>query len=181
MYSQTRAQLDARQLDGAKPLPMVSEAREVLDNIFSHDSLPLWAICFPSAQTTEQKPPSSQTFEVIPLLDMAEQPNSARDSERARLLELCTPIIQKLEKEGDKLTRGPLTHNASFWTIFFRSLVVEISGGLLARPGHQRNEAEVRHKLLTPLLRRIAHSLSTIEAPEGVAEGSMYWSALNYE
>ena len=89
----------------------------------------------------------------------AEQPNSARDSERARLLELCTPIIQKLEKEGDKLTHGPLTHNASFWTTFSRSLVVEISGRLLARPGHQRNEAEVRHELLTPLLRRIAHSL----------------------
>ena len=54
-----------------------------------------------------------------------------------------------------------------------------ISGGLL--PCRDRSEVEVRHELLTPLLRRIAYSLSSTEEPEGVEVGSVYWSALEYE
>ena len=56
---------------------------------------------------------------------------------------------------------------------------MDISGGLL--PCRDRSEVEVRHELLTPLLRRIAYSLSSIEAPEGVEVGSVYWLALEYE
>ena len=63
--------------------------------------------------------------------------------------------------------------------LFFRNLIVDICGGFL--PCCDRSEAEVRNELLTPLLRRIAYSLSSIEAPEGVEAGSVYWSALEYE
>ena len=107
-------------------------------------------------------------------------PEATDTEERSRLCEFITPLVERLGTAADAFTNGgPLTHNASFWTVFFRSLIVEISGGLL--PCGDRSEAEVRHELLTPLLRRIAYSLSSIEAPEGVEPGSEYWSALEYE
>ena len=48
-------------------------------------------------------------------------------------------------------------------------------------PGYEWAEAEIRHELITPLLRRIAHSISTMDEPPGCAPGSTYSSALHFE
>ena len=58
---------------------------------------------------------------------------------------------------------------------------MELSGGLLDRPDHTRTEAEIRHQLITPLLRRIAHSLSSLKAPEGCTAGAENSSGLHFE
>ena len=72
-------------------------------------------------------------------------------------------------------------HNASFWTTFFNMLSIEMSAGLVVRHGRTRSEAEVRHELVSPLLRRIAHCVSSMAAPEGWDEGVVYSSHLNVE
>ena len=81
-------------------------------------------------------------------------------------------------------TGGPsaLIHNSSFWTTFFHSLMFDMSSGLLVRSGgHQKSEAEVRQELISPLLRRVAHCMSSVVAPEGWNGGPVYSSALNVE
>ena len=51
------------------------------------------------------------------------------------------------------------------------------------RQGHVRSEAEVQHKLVSPLLQRFASSMSSVVAPEGwdVDETPVYSSVLNVE
>ena len=44
---------------------------------------------------------------------------------------------------------------------------MELGEGILVRPGHRHSETEIRHDLITPLLRRMAHSFSTLVPPEG--------------
>ena len=61
--------------------------------------------------------------------------------------------------------RTGLIHNTSFWTVFSNSLIIEMSGGLLIRRGYERSEADVRHELISPLLKRVAHSMSEIVLP----------------
>ena len=58
----------------------------------------------------------------------------------------------------------------------------DMSSGLLVRSGgHQKSEAEVRQELISPLLRRVAHCMSSVVAPEGWNGGPVYSSALNVE
>ena len=70
-------------------------------------------------------------------------------------------------------------HNTAFWSQFFQSLVFELSAGLVEPP---RNEAEVCHQLLTPLLNKAAHCSSMMKAL-GDFEGSEieYSSEFNFE
>ena len=58
----------------------------------------------------------------------------------------------------------------------------ELSAGLEVHPGPPRNEAEVRHQLLTPLLNKAAHCASMMKAP-GDCKGSEveYSSEFNLE
>ena len=65
-------------------------------------------------------------------------------------------------------------HNASFWTTFFHSLLIEMSAGLVIRPGRVRSEAEVRHELVSPLLQRVAHCVSSMAAPDGWDRGIVF-------
>ena len=58
----------------------------------------------------------------------------------------------------------------------------DMSSGLLVRSGgHQKSEAEVCQELISPLLRRVAHCMSSVVAPEGWNGGPVYSSALNVE
>ena len=84
---------------------------------------------------------------------------------------------------GRPSTEGSLhiLHNKSFWTSFLQALQSELSEGLVihSRP---RSEAEICFQLLSPLLRRVAHSTSQIPIPEGSdIKGIVYSSALSYE
>ena len=47
------------------------------------------------------------------------------------------------------------------------ALLIEMSAGLVVRPGRVRSEAEVRHELVSPLLQRVAHCVSSMAAPDG--------------
>ena len=76
---------------------------------------------------------------------------------------------------------APLLHNTSYWTTFFNSLIAEISGGLCIRSGYERSEAEVKHELIAPFLKRIAHAVSAVVAPSGWEGGSEFTSLLNVE
>ena len=61
-----------------------------------------------------------------------------------------------------------ILHNKSFWTTFLNTLHIEMSAGLVVRiKGRSRSEAEVRHELVSPLLRRLAHCVSSMAAPVG--------------
>jgi hypothetical protein len=51
----------------------------------------------------------------------------------------------------------------------------------MMRPGHARSEAEVRYELITPLLRKVAHSVAIAGAPEGWEPGAVFSSVLNVE
>ena len=39
---------------------------------------------------------------------------------------------------------------------------MDLSGGLLIRKGYERSEADVKHELISPLLKRVAPSMSSI-------------------
>ena len=57
------------------------------------------------------------------------------------------------------------------------SLLIEMSAGFVLRTGHARIEAEVRHELISPLLSRVAHCMSSMNSPEGWDGG---WSIALY-
>ena len=108
---------------------MVSEACDFLQYIFAKERNSLWTICFPSPQMLEAprpgkhgqriKFPSSQTFEVLPLLQVDKSPEATATEDRSRIREFITPLVERLGTAADALTNGgPLTHNASFWTVF---------------------------------------------------------------
>ena len=68
-----------------------------------------------------------------------------------------------------------LLHNNSFWTTFLNTLHIEMSVGLVVRKGRTRSE------VVSPLLRRLAHYVSSMAAPEGWEGGEVYSSLLNVE
>ena len=73
--------------------------------------------------------------------------------------------------------RTTFLHNTSFWTTFFHSLLIEMSVGLVVRPGRVRSEAEVRHELVSPLLQ----CMSSMAAPAGWDGGIVFSSIFNVE
>ena len=78
-------------------------------------------------------------------------------------------------------------NNSSYWSMFFNSLLnfIDLSCGLFVDPGRPLSEAEVRHELISPLLKRIAHSIPSIPEPKGIegkkADEPVYTSSLNVE
>lgn len=69
-----------------------------------------------------------------------------------------------------------------FTTVLIDSLFVELSSGLFVNPGRPLSEAEVRHDLISPLLRRIAHSIPSLPEPEHEGlevDKQLYSSSLN--
>ena len=69
-------------------------------------------------------------------------------------------------KGVDNVFSTPETfHNEHFWKVYFRSLWYDLSPGLSICKV-TKNEAEVRHYLLTPLLKKTAHAASMTLSPE---------------
>ena len=139
-------------------LEMAAEAEKVCEYLFSADSGNLWTVLYPTSRRIRGseviKAPSAHTFDTLPLQD--------RKLEAEKLLLLITQTIGHFREAARSLfTRSSSSpsspsqitstlRNTSFWTMFFRTLVVELSGGLLDRPDHTRTEAEICHQLITP-------------------------------
>ena len=160
---------------------MAAEAKEVMKNLFAEENWPLWCVSCPSNNPTElpthhstpitwRSPSAGRNYQVFPV--------------RALRSQLVNEVIGTIGKAIDERFSGApptsVLHNDSFWTTFFYTLLIDMSGGLLMRPGHVRSEAEVRHELISPLLRRVAHSMSSVAPPEGWHEPA-FSSVLNVE
>ena len=161
---------------------MVEQARGELVYLFSESNKDTRCVCYPpppspatpTTSTRQTKPaPSAKTYVAVPLSVFLQHGS--------------TIIPAAVDAVGESIKRlffgGQTTylHNASFWTTFFNMLSIEMSAGLVVRHGRTRSEAEVRHELVSPLLRRIAHCVSSMAAPEGWDEGIVYSSLLNVE
>ena len=114
-------------------------------------------------------PPSAKLYDVLPYTECPGPANT--------VFNVILRAVEELFSSPD----NPMLHNASFWTTFFHTVVIDISVGLMIRQGYVRSEAEVRCKLITPLLRKVAHSISTVSAPDGCEGGSIFSSILNIE
>ena len=185
---------------------MVSEARDKILNLFQEDNAKLWLVSYPAAQSpstaasvSSSQQPSAQASKgkrkreakaAVTLKPYSEPPSA----KKFQLLEighldlgkkhLFFPVIDHI-KQGfvDFFSNGKeILHNRTFWSKFFQSLVFELSAGLVVHTGPPRNEAEVRHQLLTPLLNKAAHCASMMKAP-GDFKGSEveYSSEFNLE
>ena len=149
---------------------MVSEAREVLENLFTGDNGTVWFVCFPSTDNPRPPPPSEKTYVVS-------QVNSFKKSARVPMLDAVGYIgegINQIFCVPDAL------YNASYWRRFVNTLSQELTttGGLME--SHSRSEAEVTTDLLVPLLTRIAHASSMALSPAKFdPQESVYTSALH--
>ena len=163
---------------------MVTEAKRIIVNLFSENNRQLWSV-YPSeksikttptssasASSRPTPPPSPQTYEVVPVTGLTDDTGT-----------FLASIMDSLGKSTQQWFDGNM-HNDSFWTTFFHTLMIELSGGLMECVGHVQTEAEVRYQLITPLLKRIAHSVPMIHNPEGyvdLQDGASYSSLLGYE
>ena len=185
---------------------MVSEARDKILNLFQEDNAKLWFVSYPAARSpstaasvSSSQQPSAQASKgkgkreakVAATLKPYPEPPSAKKFQLLEIGHLDTdrkdlflPVIDHI-KQGfvELLSNGKeILHNRTFWSQFFHSLVFELSAGLVVHTGPPRNEAEVGHQLLTPLLNRAAHCASMMKAP-GDCKGSKieYSSEFNLE
>ena len=178
---------------------MVSEARDKILSLFTKDNAKLWFVSYPAARSpstgasvSSSQQPSAQASKgkrkretkAAATLKPYSEPPSAK---KFQLLEtghfdpdnkdFFLPVIDHI-KQGfvDLFSNGKeILHNRTFWSQFFNSLVFELSAGLV-HPGPPRNEAEVRHQLLTPLLNKAAHCASMMKAPGDFNGAEMEYS-----
>ena len=146
---------------------MVSEAITLLEDMFSSENESLWLVSVPptdlrrtatTSTSTPQRPwlPPSR-YDVLPISILSDE-NRVLSS---ALVQIGKGLLEFVNgRAGDQLL-----HNTSFWALFFNALLMEMSGGLLIRGGYQRSEADVRQELISPLLKRVAHSMSSFVAP----------------
>lgn len=170
---------------------MVSEALAEINKLFSTENEMLWCICLPSvpvptstpetsspkrrqSSRTAPTPPSSSSYQTLTMSNLNKPSltlvKSAIENMKCALLRLFTDEVQ------------PVLHNSSYWRTFFNSLFIDLSCGLFVDPGRPLSEAEVRHELISPLLKRIAHSIPYILEPKGIeGDEPVYTSSLNVE
>ena len=157
---------------------MVTEARKQLANLFTEENLGLWYMCYPTPPETATPvtPSASKNFATTNVLGA--MPTTMRD--------FAFPVIESIGKAIDGLfcTGHPLgttgtgvshLHNTSFWSTFLDELQFELSEGLVTQ-SRPKTEAEVRYKLLAPLLRRIAHSASQMPVPNDCDIGKIVYT-----
>ena len=162
---------------------MVTEARKQLRDLFSDANKGPWSISYPSpppptptvtpTSTPKQQnrpPPSAKKYRVVPLSVLLKSGSTVIPT----AVDAIGESVGRLFFDG----RTTFLHNASFWTTFFHSLLIEMSVGLVVRPGR---EAEVRHELVSPLLQRVAHCVSSMAAPAGWDGGIVFSSIFNVE
>ena len=154
---------------------MASNAKKELLDMCSEPNKRLWHVCYPSSSSVD-KPPSAKSFEVLHIGGLDES-----------IQDILLPVIGSIG-EGLASVFSPSSghrqrtlHNSSFWTTFIRNLIMDVSGGLMVRDS-SRNVAEVRHLLLTPLLRSVAHCMAMMRSPETYDKDSLeYFSAFSLE
>ena len=137
-------------------LEMLSKVRSTLRDIFQESELPLWSVCYPNVRA------STATFR---------PPPSAKTGYQLHRYETLEENFQKVI--GDAIGQGVVNvfsmpetlHNEHFWKVYFHSLWYDLSPGLSICKV-TKNEAEVRHYLLTPLLKKTAHAASMTLSPE---------------
>ena len=180
---------------------MVSKARDKIFNLFNKDNAKLWCVCYPAVRSPSTGASVSSEAHVhakkgytklqgkaAALIKPYSEPPSAKQFQRYLIEDLDADknglFLQVIDhiKQGflDMFSNGKgVLHNTTFWSQFFQSLVFELSAGLVEPP---RNEAEVRHQLLTPLLNKVAHCASMMKAL-GDFKGSEveYSSEFNFE
>ena len=179
---------------------MVSEARDKILNLFQEDNAKLWFVSYPAARSpsteasvSSSQQPSAQASKgkrkreakAAATLKPYSEPPSAKKFQLLEIGHLDTdkkdlffPVIDHI-KLGfvDLFSNGKeILHNRTFWSQFFHSLVFELSAGLEVHPGPPRNEAEVRHQLLTPLLNKATHCASMMKAPGDFNGAEMEYS-----
>ena len=184
---------------------MVSEARDKILNLFEKDNAKLWFVCYPAVRSpstgasvsinSEARLKTKRGNNKLQAQAAAPkpypEPPSAKKFQRYLIEDLDADkkglFLQVIDhiKQGflDMFSNGKgVLHNTTFWSQFFHSLVFELSAGLVIHRGPPRNEAEVRHQLLTPLLNKAAHCASMMKAP-GDFKGSEieYSSEFNLE
>ena len=129
-------------------------------------------MCFPTGT-----PPHKQTFQ-----EATPPPSSGKTFAYSTAVETIGRSVDRLFLTGSALATGEnILHNESFWTNFLQSLQFDLSDSLVvySRP---HTEAEICFELLSPLLRRVGHSVSHIPLPEGSdIKEIVYSSALKYE
>ena len=167
---------------------MVSEAVKLIEDLFTADNASVWSVSFPSkparevrsthsgeatTSTPTRPPSSSRSYDVLPMAALPDKSQS------------LSSVLAEVGKALLQFVRGPpgnhLPHNSSFWTVFFNTLIIEMSGGLLIRRGYERSEADIRNELISPLLKRVAHSMSSFVAPMEWDGESEYASSLVVE
>ena len=180
---------------------MVSKARDKIFNLFNKDNAKLWCVCYPAVRSPStgasvssgahvhaKKGNTKLQGKAAALIKPYSEPPSAKQFQRYLIEDLDADkkglVLQVIYhiKQGflDMFSNGKgVLHNTTFWSKFFQSLVFELSAGLVEPP---RNEAEVRHQLLTPLLNKAAHCSSMMKAL-GDFQGSdvEYSSEFNFE
>jgi hypothetical protein len=142
--------------------PLVAVAKDTLSAMCTGENTMLWHVCTPSSSSVDE-PPSRKSFEIQQLgeLDVGKR-------------SLLLPVVDTIGKALKSIFSPPtpngrgMIHNSSFWAKFFRSLLIDLSGGLMVLPEYVRNEAEVRKYLLTPLLENVAHCISMMLLPEAI-------------
>ena len=145
---------------------MITAGRKEMMNLFSERNRSIGFVSFPSSSTqVDDKPaslhqnqlksgrrsltptparrhsmriaaPSSRTYEVVSLAGI-----------EAKLQEYLSGVLDSLAEVVDRMFNDTSLYN-TYWNAFFHTLLFNISGGLVVRPGHVRSEAEVRYNLV---------------------------------
>ena len=180
-------ELEVAKMKGPELPEMVSEAKQIVNDLLSlPENRKLWSICCPQDLTSGDNPdtktrthgstprrtlpPSAKSYEMFTVESL---PAGGKTTFASILDTLATATGEAFCDAS-----APLLHNTSYWT---NSLIAEISGGLCIRSEYERSEAEVKHELIAPFLKRIAHAVSAVVAPSGWEGGSEFTSLLNVE
>ena len=147
---------------------MLAESRAQVRALFTEDpDLKAWAISYPGkgyssrwAASSRHPPPSAKTYDVANVEKISAPAKSA-----------FKQAVDDIWQGVDGLFTTPATlHNSHFWRTYLDALWFEL-GGLMMCRGGGRTESEVCHYLLTPLLKRVAHTSSMTLTPDGCTCG----------
>ena len=136
------AEMSDREVVTCDLVTMVSEAKELLMELFKNDNQQLWYVSYPPPRPDDsdepRSPPSDKNYTVTQLSEV-------KPDFRACLL----PVLEKVKDGLSALFSGkskPVIYNKSFWMRYFQTLVFELSAGLVVKD-HDRSEAEIIQQL----------------------------------
>lgn len=139
---------------------IISGTRETLNSIFEADQLGLWGVSFPQSLSNTDLPPlppsSGKYYGFVQTANL--------DGALQSVVKETCKVIQ--EGVDCIFTNKAKLHNSTYWNRFLQRVWIDLGPGLsLCRGG--KKEDEIRHFLLSPLLRLIADTTSMVMAPDG--------------